>query len=99
MRLDTGLWIIQDIYQRGFYSQKIFLRIKRILFRTWYSKVKTNFFRQLVQNMKIHFPAEISILSSHFPTSLSNSRYIWSVSRFQEKEKKGEMITKNDNIK
>jgi hypothetical protein len=26
-------------------------------------------------------------------------RYLKSVSRFQEKEKRGEMITKNDNIK
>jgi hypothetical protein len=25
--------------------------------------------------------------------------FYWSVSRFQEKEKRGEMITKNDNIK
>jgi hypothetical protein len=30
---------------------------------------------------------------------VSKCYHFWSVSRFQEKEKRGEMITKNDNIK
>jgi hypothetical protein len=33
------------------------------------------------------------------PAAVETSGWTMSVSRFQEKEKRGEMITKNDNIK